>query len=100
MTSKFDKLLKLGEKYRGLINLSKDEEVLKFLDFMIGGFRKQALELSKSTSDDRTQALIAMDALEKIKRLLERAPHLDKINDVNIEKQQKIQKQKPSKESI
>lgn len=95
MTEKFDQLLRRGEKYKGLKDLADNEEVTGFLDGMINAYKKQALDLNNSTNDNRFQALIAMDTFERIKRMLETAERLDKINDVNIDKLQK-----PSKENI
>lgn len=95
MNEDFDKLLRRGEKYKGLKELANNEEVTDFLDRMIDGYSKQALTLVNASNDSRFQALLAMDAFEKIKRMLESAERLDKINDVKIDK-----KQNPSKESI
>lgn len=95
MTKRFDDLLKRGAKYKGLKDLAKNEEVVKFLDDMVNGYKKQALDLKGSTNDTRFQALIAMDAFERIKQMLVLAGGLEKINEVNIEKLQKT-----SKESI
>jgi hypothetical protein len=95
MSDEFDKLLRRGEKYKGLKDLAANGEVIEFLDRMVDSYKKQALTLINASNDSRFQALIAMDAFEKIKRMLTSAERLDQINSVNIDKIQN-----PSKESI
>ena len=92
MSKQFDKLIKRGEKYRGLKILADNKEVKIFLKDMIDAYQKLALDLSGSTNEDRFQALVAKDTFEKISRMLESADGDAKRNDSRIEKLQKLAK--------